>query len=235
MGPEATVLFMSRVLEMTKAEDDSDHIPLLIDNNTQVPSRIKALIDKTGEDPGPTLAAMAKGLEAAGAAALAMPCNTAHHYAHTIENAIDIPFLNMIELSVDRVASHRLSNRRVGLLASPASKLTGVFDRPFERADISVGYARDQDRLLTAIKTIKVDSTDRTAGQILLDASQELMDQGADLILISCSEFSIIADAIPASFTKLDTIDVLAEAAIAFSGGSLAGAKSDPVSWPISA
>ena len=53
MGPEATVHLMARVVAMTEAKDDSDHVPMMVDNNTQIPSRIKALIEKNGDDPGP--------------------------------------------------------------------------------------------------------------------------------------------------------------------------------------
>ncbi|HAC49643.1 MAG TPA: aspartate racemase, partial [Sulfitobacter sp.] len=85
MGPEATILLQQRVLGTVNAQDDADHLPLLIDMNPQVPSRIAHLIEGTGEDPAPVLAAMAQRLERAGATALAMPCNTAHHYAPAIE------------------------------------------------------------------------------------------------------------------------------------------------------
>jgi aspartate/glutamate racemase len=42
MGPDATVAFMQRVIDATPAEDDIDHVHLLVDNNPKVPSRIKA-------------------------------------------------------------------------------------------------------------------------------------------------------------------------------------------------
>ena len=48
MGPEATVELMRRVIAMTPAEDDQDHIRMIVEHNPKVPSRIKALIDKTG-------------------------------------------------------------------------------------------------------------------------------------------------------------------------------------------
>ena len=66
MGPGATVDLLQRVIANTPAEDDADHIHLLVDNNPQVPSRIKALIDGDGESPVPTLIAMAKKLEGNG-------------------------------------------------------------------------------------------------------------------------------------------------------------------------
>ncbi|MBD3766209.1 MAG: aspartate/glutamate racemase family protein, partial [Rhodobacterales bacterium] len=105
MGPEATVLLMQKVIAAVPARDDADHVPLLVDQNPQVPSRIRHLIDGTGESPAPALVAMARRLTAAGAQALAMPCNTAHHYAPAIRAAVDLPFLDMVALSADRAAA----------------------------------------------------------------------------------------------------------------------------------
>ena len=65
-----------------------------------MPSRIAYLIEAAGQDPSPTLAAMAQRLQAAGAQALAMPCNTAHHFAPQIRAAVGVPFLDMVALSV---------------------------------------------------------------------------------------------------------------------------------------
>ena len=104
MGPGATILVMQKVLAAVYADDDADHVPLIVDQNSQVPSRIKHLIEGTGSDPAPVLADMARRLAAGGAEAVAVPCNTAHHYAPTIRAAVDLPFLDMIELSVDRAA-----------------------------------------------------------------------------------------------------------------------------------
>ena len=35
MGPEATVLLMSRIIAATPVEDDAGHVPLLVDSNPQ--------------------------------------------------------------------------------------------------------------------------------------------------------------------------------------------------------
>ena len=56
MGPQATILLMQKVLDTVPAADDADHIPLLVDQNPQVPSRIRRLIEGTGDDPAPVLA-----------------------------------------------------------------------------------------------------------------------------------------------------------------------------------
>ncbi|MGD9264437.1 MAG: aspartate/glutamate racemase family protein, partial [Lysobacterales bacterium] len=63
MGPAATVDLMRRVIDLTPATDDKDHIRMLVDNNPQVPSRIRAILEGSGEDPGAVLANMAANLE----------------------------------------------------------------------------------------------------------------------------------------------------------------------------
>lgn len=212
MGPEATILLQQRVLATVRAKDDADHLPLLIDMNPQVPSRIAHLIEGTGEDPAPVLATMAQRLERAGATALAMPCNTAHHYAPAIEAAVSIPFLNMVSLSVDRAAGQLSSGASVGILASPAVRMAGVFDAALDRARLNALWPVNADRMLAAIRLIKAHGITSQAQQTLAEAATELTTQGAELLLIACSEFSLLAPALSAPVPILDTIDVLAGA-----------------------
>ncbi|TAG28859.1 MAG: aspartate/glutamate racemase family protein, partial [Rhodobacterales bacterium] len=126
MGPEATVLFMQRLLQAVEARDDADHIPLIVHQNSAVPSRIKRLVEGVGEDPGPVLAQMARDLQAAGAKALAMPCNTAHAYAPHIIAATPLPFLDMRAAILAA-----LPKGPVAMLASPALRITRAFDAHF--------------------------------------------------------------------------------------------------------
>lgn len=218
MGPDATVHFMARVIAMTRAQDDTDHIPMLVDNNPQVPSRIAALIEKTGEDPGPTLAGMAKSLEMQHCDALVMPCNTAHNYSSQVAGAVSIPFLNMIDLAIEHIASSTEA-KTVGILASPAIRLIGIYEHGLCNAGITPQYPDDEDAMLGAIRALKRDVRDRSAGATLASAANELSRRGADVILLACSEFSAISDVIGPSAKIVDSIDVLARATIAFSSG----------------
>lgn len=211
MGPEATILLQQRLLKTVDARDDADHLPLLIDMNPQVPSRIAHLIERTGPDPSDTLASMARRLEAAGATALAMPCNTAHHYAPAIAGAVGIPFLDMVALSVDR-AVRAVPAGRIGFLASPAVRLAGVFDQALSRAGLTPLWPDDSDRMLAAIRSIKAHGATARATATLAEACAELVDKGASMIFVACSEFSLLAPGLSSAVPVLDTIDVLAEA-----------------------
>ena len=112
MGPEATVELMRRVTAHTRAEDDVDHAHLLVESNPKIPSRIAHLIEGTGRDPLPEILRVARNLQGAGAEALAIPCNTAHHYADEIQAAVTIPLLHMVKLAVARIAAANPRARR---------------------------------------------------------------------------------------------------------------------------
>jgi aspartate racemase len=213
MGPEATVLLQQKLIKAIPARDDNDHIPLLIDMNPQVPSRIAHLIEGTGKDPGPTLAAMARRLESAGAVALAMPCNTAHHYASAIVEAVDIPLLNMVELAADHAYTTLGVGGRVGILASPAVRRTRLFELALEARGLSIIWP-DDDAMLAAIRAIKVNGPTQAARDRLLAASAEQAAKGAELQFVACSEFSIIADSVAPGVRAVDTIDLLTEAIV---------------------
>jgi len=222
MGPQATVWLMSRIIALTHAntpaQDDCDHVPLLVDNNTQVPSRIQALLHGTGADPGPVLADMARRLEAAGCQALAMPCNTAHHYAAQIQAAVAIPLLNMVTLAVDAAAQAVTHSGRqpVGILASPAVQRTGLFDGACATRGLQTLYPDPPDALLACIQSIKRHGDSDEARRLLNDAALALHATGAAVVLIACSELSIIQDAVPEHVAALDTLDVLAGAVVNF-------------------
>lgn len=225
MGPEATVLLMSRVIAMTPATDDSDHVPLLVDNNTQVPSRIKALIERTGRDPAPILCEMAQRLEAAGAKALAMPCNTAHFYAPVIERSVSIPLLNMLTLTAEHLTEnddslHPYPIRNVGLLASPAVRLTGVFDAALRSHGLEPRFPPDDGVMLTAIRAIKSGNYGSAVTATVAQEAEALLEQGADVLLIACSELSLLKNELPVHLPAVDSIDVLARKIIEFSSST---------------
>ncbi len=215
MGPEATVLLMQKVIAAVPAADDADHVPLVVDQNPQVPSRIRFLVEGGGEDPAPVLAAMAARLEAAGAAALAMPCNTAHHFAAAIRAAVAIPFLDMVALSVAR-AARLAGGAPVGVLASPAVRRVGLFDAALADAGLRPVYVADEGAMLAAIRGIKAAGPTAPARATLRAASEDLLALGAGVQMIACTELSLIADATAPGAVVFDTLDVLAEAIVDF-------------------
>jgi aspartate racemase len=230
MGPEATVLLMQKIIAATPVQDDADHIPLIVDQNTQVPSRIRYLIEGQGDDPGPVLAAMAQRLQGAGAQALAMPCNTAHHFAPVIRAAVTLPLIDMVALSVVHAAALAGPGGVVGILASPAVRRIGLFDGLFAAQGITPLYAADEDAMLATIRQIKATGPTAQARSALATASAALLVRGAQVQMIACTEFSLISDATAPGCTAFDTLDQLVSGIVAFANPPGIGqTKADPM------
>jgi aspartate racemase len=217
MGPEATVDLMRRVVAATPARDDGDHIHLIVDNNPKVPSRIAALIEgREDVNPAPAIAGMAKRLEAAGADALAMACNTAHWYAGDITGAVSIPLLHMIELTADELARHSNQHKRVGLLASTAVHKTGLYEKALAARGLETVIPADQDELLALIRTVKAGDTGAAVRSRYGAIAAALAARDVDVLAVACTELSILASSLDATVPVVDALDVLTTEIIKF-------------------
>jgi aspartate racemase len=214
MGPEATVLLMQKLLAAVPARDDADHIPLIVHQNPAVPSRIKRLIDGLGDDPATVLVQMAQDLAVAGATALAMPCNTAHAYAPQIIAATPLPFLDMREASMQHLRCTLPSGAKVGLLASPAVRIVGVFDQPSAHAGLTPIFLDDDAPLLALIRAVKSGDTGRSALVEMARLAGILAAQ-SDHLLIACTELSLLTSALD-GLAWTDTLDCLTTSIVRF-------------------
>jgi len=216
MGPEATVDLMARVIKATPASDDVDHIRMIVDNNPKVPSRIKALIEGTGESPVPCLQSMARKLADWGADFLAIPCNTAHFYHGDVQKEVTIPLLNMIDLATQHLKESCPGLETVGLLASTAVLNLGLYKKAFAQAGIRLlePDADAQDRLMTAIRQVKTSTYGMEEVDNLQKAVDNLVAQGAQVLLVACTELSIIQSQIQPQVRLYDASQILAEAIV---------------------
>jgi aspartate racemase len=214
MGPEATVDFLHRIVAATPARDDADHIRVLVDNNPKIPSRIAALIEGKGEDPTAVLVAMARGLEKQGADFLTIPCNTAHHYLPPIAAAVGIPVLDMVALSVAALGAVSPKPRRIGMLASPAVRMVGLYAKRLGDAGFEALFpdASDEAVVFETIRAVKANAVSERLRLDYAGVAGRLIDAGADAFLIACTELSLLPP--PEGRPSIDALDVLVDATI---------------------
>jgi aspartate racemase len=214
MGPEATVDLMQRIIRLTPAMDDKDHIRCIVDNNPKVPSRIKAIIDGDGQDPGPVMADMARGLEAWGADFLVIPCNTAHYYYDAVQQAVKIPVINMIDRVVGQVKTRFGNEKNIGMLASPAVAITKLYTRRFESLGMAEAWPdhKHQDLLFTIIRQVKAGCISPDLYQQYARVCDHLKDHGVRVAIVACTELSALGGKLP--LDVIDASQVLAEAIV---------------------
>lgn len=216
MGPEATIDLMQRLIRLTPAADDMDHIHTIVDNDPKIPSRIKAIIDGGGKSPEQHMIKMAHKLESFGADLLVLPCNTAHYYLPALQRSVHIPVLNMIELTVNTLSHRFPSARCVGLLGSDAIRITGIYDNFLKKQNLRAVYPQpnEQQRLMLVIKDVKAGKTCEAVREVFEEIVSDITTEGAEVIVIACTELSVITGG-TFVLPVIDALEVLAEHTVA--------------------
>ncbi len=213
MGPAATADFMTRLVAGAEAARDADHPRVLVDSNPQVPDRNAALAGQ-GPSPGPVLAAMARGLVAAGAEVLAMPCNAAHGWAADIRAATDAVFVDMIEAAVAEVAVLSPRPRCIGLLAVRATRDARLYHALLEALGIAVLEPGDA-AFAAVIAAVKGGDVGEGVRAAMAAVAAALVAEGAEALLAACTEVPLVLDAGAQAVPVVDATGALVRATLA--------------------
>lgn len=215
LGPEATAELFIRIIKATPAKKDQDHIPIIIFNNPKIPDRTAAIL-YGGESPLIELIKTAQKLEKAGADFIVMPCNTAHYYYDELKSSVKIPFLNMIELTAEYVAKVYPNIKFVGLLATTGTVKTGLYQKFFEKYGFKIIVPNDEDQSIVMngiYDGVKAGNLD-LGRKLLLDVANKLIDKGAELMILGCTEISVVIKNGDLRVPVVDPLKILAEEAI---------------------
>ncbi|MEF8732968.1 MAG: amino acid racemase [Candidatus Accumulibacter meliphilus] len=233
VGPAATVDFMHKVVRLTDAARDQDHIKMMVEQNPQIPDRTANLIG-SGADPTIALLATCKQLEAGGAHAVAIPCNTAHAFVDRIQPYLSIPIVNMLSEVVQHIRSQMPLVSRVGLLATSGTVASGVYREVTEAAGLQllVPDAAVQELVMQAIygeRGVKAGFTSGLCSEHLATAIGHLAEQGAEVIILGCTELPLIAIdiAVGQSIALLDPTEILAARCVALASEAAAKPRRD--------
>lgn len=215
MGPEATVELYYRIIRTTNVQRDQDHIKTIIYSNPKVPDRTKAILGN-GESPLPEMIKTAKTLEKAGADFIIIPCNTAHYFINELRESVNIPILNMIELTAKKVKEEFPKIKRAGLIATDGTVNSEIYHKNFNEIKVDTLSPPNnlQKEVMKAIyEHIKKGDLDG-GRKILLKVAENLHTQGSQIILCGCTEVSLVLKEGDVSAPILDPLQVLAETAV---------------------
>jgi aspartate racemase len=216
IGPEATIDLFKKIVKATPARIDQEHLRILIDCNPKIPDRVKAIFEQT-ESPAQALIATARNLERAGAGLLLMPCNAAHYYHGEVAKSVSVPVLHMIEETAGYCRRTYPHLEIFGLLAGSSTMVLGLYPRTFEkiRKRILNPKPATQDKVMRCIYEIKAGNLGSPVREELLGAAQELIEAGAQAILLGCTEIPLVLQDGELALPFIDPTQVLAEASVA--------------------
>jgi aspartate racemase len=217
MGPEATLDFVAKVYAADPAPIEQDRLRLIIDCDPAVPDRNAALRGE-GPSPGPALAAMARGLVAAGADFLTIACNTAHGWMADIADAVDAPVLSMVDAACEELAARRPTARRIGLLAGQGCLDAGVYQHAF----VARGWTpltpgpEDQAAFMQALYRIKAGHLGTDEAGVILACARAAEASGAEVVVAGCTEVPLLLSGADLTVPLIDATQALAERTVAY-------------------
>ena len=216
MGPLATADFYRKLVERTPARADQGHLPVLIWADPHVPDRSAALLGE-GPSPVPALVEGARWLQRAGAACVAIPCNTAHAYADQVTRATGMEVLDMIEAALRQAAGTGDGVRRVGVLATRGTRAAGLYERAGSRLGLDVVQVPDEVQhacVDPAIRAVKSGAATAGPEHWIASAAGVLKDQGAQVVIAACTEIPLVVRAAARLLPVVDSADALARCAV---------------------
>lgn len=213
LGPMATAYFMQLVIQMTQAKVDQEHIEMIIYNCPSIPDRTRYILGKSDENPVIPMIEIGKSLAEAGVDQIAIPCITAHFFHDELEKAIGVPVIHGIAKTAEYLYDRKI--RKVGVMATDGTVESGLFSMEFEKRQMECFYPTPSGQ--AAVMEFIYD--DVKAGKAVdlakfKKVAEELFSAGAEVILLGCTELSLIKRDMSVGAGFLDVMEVLAKCSV---------------------
>ena len=219
MGPLATTDLMRKIINVTDAKSDNEHVRVYVDSNTYIPDRTEAILND-GPDPLPEMLSALKNLESCGADCILIACNTAHYFLPQLQSNTDIPILDMPAITAKRCAE-LYPGKTAAILATTGTLDVGLYDKALAQEGVDFIVPDDTEReeimrfIYDVVKASKPIQPEKSAWGNLL---QGLRDRGADYFILACTELPILAEELNDPGPFVDPTEELAREAVLFCG-----------------
>ncbi|MBC7196238.1 MAG: amino acid racemase, partial [Deferribacterales bacterium] len=183
MGPEATSDLFLKIIKNTPAKKDQEHIPIVIDNFPQIPDRT-AFLKGLGESPLPYLLESIRRLEKCNVDYLCMPCNTAHYFLDELRKTTKIPFISIVESTLESLVKSKKSYNKIGLMATDGTFIGKIYHRVFEKEGVNIVNFNTsiQQAIMDSIYTLKCGKKDE-AVKLFIEVFSKIIDEGYDCLI----------------------------------------------------
>lgn len=211
LGPAATAHLFERIITLTDAATDQDHLDITILNRPQTPDRTAYILGKSDRSYIPPVHEAALQLEQLGCEVLCLPCVTGHHrYEESFEGLTTAQLVHMPQEAARYLA--RSGKHCVGIMATDGTGHAGVLQRALEAEGLQIRLP-DAEHQAMVMSIIYDDvKTGRPANMRAFDeVCLHLRSQGCDSVLLGCTELSVInAPAKCRGMIVVDAMEVLA-------------------------
>jgi aspartate racemase len=207
MGPGAGIDLSRKIVEQTLAGRDQEHLPqILWSEPDRIFDRTDFLEGRVKTNPAFRIAQVLLKLEAAGASVAGLACNSAHApqifdviLTELSANKSKLTLLHMVREVGLLVGQTYPSRKKVGILGTTGTYVTRQYDMVGDFGLETVNLPEKEQKKLNlaiyhpvyGVKSISKGTSER-ARSILTGAMSSLVMQGAEVIVLGCTEFPLI-------------------------------------------
>jgi len=221
MGPDATINLFQLLVDLADVSKDQDHVPLIVYNNPRIPDRTQSILH-LGLSPLPFLLEGVRFLREADVSLILMPCVTAHYFYRELVDSLSIPFLHLIDESLEYISAKAPKLNRLGLLATDGTIAAGLYQQSFAKSqiEIMVPGQYQQSMIMEAVYGLQgIKAGFKGKGRnSLLKAVSHLQKKGAEAIIAGCTEIPLVLCPEDLAIPLYDPLKIIAEKALLYLG-----------------
>ena len=219
MGSQAAAHFFSRIVHLTPATHDQEHIEIILHNNNHVSDRTAAILGR-GPSPLPELFRSVDLLDGLGVKYIAIPCMTTHFFLPQLQKRTSAIILNAIDETCRYIDRKFPFFERIGILATEGTIRARLFQKRIEALKRNALVPSELDLEQLVMKGIYMDrgiKAGYTVGpprSMLLKAAKNLIEKGAEALILGCTEIPLVLQEADMDVPMVDAMEVLASIAV---------------------
>lgn len=210
LGPGATAYFYQLVTQMTDASNDQDHIEIYIISKPSIPDRTDYILGRSYYSPLRPMIEAGKSLDLLGADCIAIPCITAHYFHEELSSSIKAPIIHIIKETVKCLKNHDVKN--AGIMATEGTIASELFQNELSQNGIKpIVPSKKRQAMVSSLIYNNVKAGIPANMDYFREVTDELVNIGADTIILGCTELSLIKRDEDIGPGFIDAMEVLAK------------------------
>ncbi|ACD21030.1 cysteate racemase [Paraburkholderia phytofirmans] len=197
LGPLASADVFFKLVKSTPASSDAEHVDVIFE---QHPFRGAVAGGEATTQRKLYIFDMISGFEKRGVTTVVLPCFLSHTFIDELKANSPLQIVDMVEAVRSHVRRKFPTARRIGVLTSDFTRRKGLFEKYFATPEFEVIHPRpreDIDLVTEAVYGANGVKSGNLSGRpvaLLREACEDLIAQGADIIVPGLTEIALVAE-----------------------------------------
>ena len=217
MSPESTAIYYQEINRLVNQKAGGNHSAPMVMLSVDFEEIVQRQKSGAWQETGEILAEAAVKLESIGAQGILLATNTMHKNAAEIQAAVQIPFLHILDATVAAIKARGI--KKVGVLGTAFTMQDAFYRDGLKQRGIEMVVPDEQ----AQAEVHRIIFEELCLGKILpesrdfyLDTVQYLAEQGAEGVILGCTEIGLLIQEGDHVLPFFDTAALHAQAAADF-------------------